>query len=168
MMTAPQAPKRDSQAAIMASQRDSDQDVMYITVFLFGLSVYQVHITSLTFLQTLLIITHMQQTTEEAASHTVLMYLHTYISYLLISNRIIETTEESRQSVLSQDSYLVYPVHDSILNVIRQIRSLEEGRILLSACNHFLNANHLHGICHHKGIDHGQVSTLQREAAMPN
>lgn len=36
-MTAPQAPKRDSQAAIMASQRDSDQDDacnVYYSVFI--------------------------------------------------------------------------------------------------------------------------------------
>lgn len=59
--------------------------------------------------------------------------------------------------------YLIYPVHDGILNVIGQICGLEEGRVLLSTRGHLLHTDHLHGVSHHEGVHHGQVSALETE-----
>lgn len=59
--------------------------------------------------------------------------------------------------------YLIYPVHDGILNVIGQICGLEESRVLLCARGHLLHTDHLHGVSHHEGVHHGQVSALETD-----
>lgn len=57
-------------------------------------------------------------------------------------------------------SNLVDPEDHSILQIKGQLLGGTKGGEALDRSHHFLNADHLHCVGHHQGIDHGHVSTL--------
>ena len=73
----------------------------------------------------------------------------------------------SKTAATQGSTHLVDPVHDGILDVVGQVCGLEEGWVLLRAGGHLLHADHLHGVSHHEGVDHGQVSALETDRERP-
>lgn len=61
---------------------------------------------------------------------------------------------------MSVSSNLVDPEDHSILQVKGKLLGGTERGEALDRSHHFLDADHLHCVRHHQGIDHGHVSTL--------
>lgn len=62
--------------------------------------------------------------------------------------------------VMSAFSNLVDPENHSVLQIKGQLLGGTKGGEAFDRSHHFLNADHLHCVGHHQGIDHGHVSAL--------
>lgn len=60
--------------------------------------------------------------------------------------------------------YLIDPENHGILQVKGKLLGGVEGRETLHRGDHFLNADHLHCVGHHQGINHGDVGTLEEDS----
>ena len=76
---------------------------------------------------------------------------------------MVPSLEKAVLSLVSWGSDLVDPEQHGVLQVEGQLLGGTEGGEALDGGHHLLDADHLHRVGHHQGVDHRHVGTLGGE-----